>query len=142
MAQDFENGHETLNDETRRSLKDLSRAFLRLHKTLLDAAKSDYEARNGAIVSTNHYLQLVLDDQHFAWLRKISALIALIDEAASVRRPASESDARALLKEAHALLNFEHPDEDFNDKFQIALQTNPDAVINHNDALGSAAGKR
>lgn len=141
MAQDFENGHEILTDETRRNLKDLSRAFLRLHKTLLDAAKSAYEAQNGVIQSTNHYLQLVLENRHFAWLRKISALIALIDEAASVRRPASETEARALLGEARTLLNFESPDEDFNEKFQIALHENPDAVINHNDALGLTAIK-
>lgn len=139
MATEFENGHENLTDRTRQNLKDLSRAFLRLHKTLLDAAKAEYEAKNGAIESANRYLQLVLDDPHFAWLRKISSLIALIDEAASVRRPASETEARALIDEAAALLNFRDADEDFNDKFQTALQTNADAVLGHNDALGHAA---
>ncbi|MDQ3321478.1 MAG: hypothetical protein M3525_03320 [Acidobacteriota bacterium] len=135
MNREFGNGHETLTGATRQNLKDLSRAFLRLHKTLLEAAKTEYEAKNGAIQSPNHYLQLVLDDAHFAWLRKISSLIALIDEAASVRRPATEPEAKALLDQAGILLNFEDADEDFNDKFQIALQKNPDAVINHNDAL-------
>ncbi|MGC2235128.1 MAG: hypothetical protein WA584_03135 [Pyrinomonadaceae bacterium] len=135
MNTEFENGHETLTDETRRKLKDLSKALLRLHKTLLDAAKIEYETKFGAISSVNQYLQLVIDDPHFAWLRKISALIALVDEAASIRRAASEPDAQALLKEAQILLNFEDADEAFNDKFQAALQKNPDAVINHNDAL-------
>lgn len=139
MTQEFENGHETLTDDTRRNLKDLSRALLRLHKTLLEAAKAEYETVNGKIPNPNVYLQLVLDDAHFAWLRKISALIALIDEAASVRRPATETDARALIDEARVLLNFEHADEDFNDKFQTALQRNPDAVVGHNDALKFAA---
>lgn len=141
MTKEFENGHENLTDVTRQNLKSLSRAFLRLHKTLLDAAKVEYEAEHGAIESANHYLQLVLDDAHFSWLRKISALIALIDEAASVRRPASEPEAQALLEEARRLLNFEESDEAFNDKFQTALQNNADAVINHNDALGLVAEK-
>ena len=123
-----------LNDETRQKLKDLSRAMLRLHKTLLDGEKANYEATNGKIQGTNAYLQLVLDDVNFSWLRKISALIALIDEAVSVRRPASETDAQALLNETQILLNFEDSDEDFNDKFQLALQNNSDAVLNHNDA--------
>jgi predicted transcriptional regulator len=136
MNIDFENGHENLTDETRQKLKDLSKSFLRLHKTLLDAAKAEYEAKNGAITSVNQYLQLVLEDSHFAWLRKISALVALIDEAASIRRAASETDAKALIAEAKKLINFEDADEDFNDKFQAALQKNPDAVLNHNDALG------
>jgi len=46
---------EILSEETRRKLKDLSKAFLRLHKTLLDGAKTEYEARNGKIANANHY---------------------------------------------------------------------------------------
>lgn len=136
MNTEFENGRAALTDETRGKLKNLSKSLLRLHKTLLEAAKVEYEAQNVAIANANQYLQLVLNDAHFAWLRKISALIALVDEAASVRRPASEPEARTLLDEARRLLNFEEADEIFNDKFQIALQKNHDAVVNHNDALG------
>lgn len=139
MNQEFENGQAAvLSDETRGKLKNLSKALLRLHKTLLDAAKTEYETKNGAISGANHYLQLVLSDEHFAWLRKISALVALVDEAASVRRPASQIEAEALLHEAKILLNFEDADESFNDKFQTALQTNPNAVVNHNDAVQAA----
>ncbi len=136
-----ENGHDRLTDETRAGLKDLSRAMLRLHKVLLDAAKVDFEAKHGRITSVNHYFQLVIDDEHFAWLRKISALIALIDESVSVRRPATESEALGLFGEARALLNFEDADEDFNNKFQTALARNRDAVINHNDALTFVNGR-
>lgn len=134
MNTEFENGHDTLNDETRRKLKNLSAAFLRLHKILLDAAKTEYEEQHGKITNSTVYLQLVLDDPHFAWLRKISSLIALIDEATSVRRPATESDAQALLNESKILLGFEDADNNFNDKLQTALQNNPDAVVGLNDA--------
>lgn len=135
MNTEFENGHTTLGDDTRAQLKQLSKSLLRLHKTLLDAAKIEYETVNGKIPNANVYLQLVLDDAHFAWLRKLSSMIALIDEAASVRRPASESEAQALLNEAKILLAFEDGDESFNDKFQTALQNNADAVLVHNEAL-------
>lgn len=135
MNDEFKNGKGELTDETRRNLKNLSAAMLRLHKTLLEKAKAEYEAENGAIANPNRYLALVLDDPHFAWLRKISALIALIDEAASVRRPATETDSKALLNEAKTLLDFEDADEDFNDKFQTALQNDSNAVLVHNDAL-------
>jgi len=135
MNTEFENGHDKLNDETRSSLKDLSKAMLRLHKILLDAAKLDYEAKNGAITNANQYFQLVIDDPHFAWLRKISSLIALIDEAVSVRRPATETEAKGLENEAKVLLNFQDSDENFNEKFQIALQTNQEAVLGYNEAL-------
>ncbi len=135
MNTEFENGHDKLTDETRSNLKGLSKAMLRLHKTLLDGAKASYEMKNGKIQSPNQYLSLVIDDAHFAWLRKLSSLIALIDEATSIRRAATETDAKALLNETKILLNFEDADEDFNDKFQTALQENPDAVISHNDVL-------
>ena len=135
MAMELESGNDNLTGETRQKLKDLSKAMLRLHSTLLDAAKYEYEAENGKIVNIVQYFQLVLDDPHFSWLRKISSLIALIDEAVSIRRPATESAALALLSEARVLLNFEDEDEVFNDKFQNALQNNLDAVLGHNDAL-------
>ena len=138
MHTELESGHEKLNDATRANLKDLSKAMLRLHKTLLDAAKVDYEAANGKIASIGQYFQLVVDDEYFAWLRKISSLIALIDEAVSVRRPATEPEAQGLFNEAKVLLNFQDTDAAFNDKFQTALQNNSDAVLNYNDALGFA----
>ena len=135
MNTELKNEHQKLKDETRAKLKNLSKAFLRLHKTLLDGAKAEYEAQNGKIPNANVYLQLVLDDAHFAWLRKMSSLIALIDEAASVRRPATEPDAQALLNEAKNLLNFSDADEDFNDRLHRALDKNADAVLGYNDAL-------
>ncbi len=138
MNKEFENGHDKLTDETRASLKSLSKAMLRLHKVLLDAAKVEYEARNGAITNVNQYFQLVLEDAHFAWLRKMSSLIALIDEAASIRRPATETEARGIFNEAKILLNFQDADENFNEQFQNALQNNSDAVLVYNDALGLA----
>ncbi len=64
---------------------------------------------------------------------------ALMDEAASIRRPASETQAQALLNEARILLNFESTDENFNDKFQNALLNNLDGVLGHNDALNFVA---
>jgi hypothetical protein len=140
MTKESENGQNILASETRAGLKDLSKAFLRLHKTLLDQSKIEYEAKNGRIASVNQYFQLVVDDAHFAWLRKMSALIALIDEAVSIRRPATEEAAQALFGEAKILLLFEDADEDFNNKFQTALQNNSDAVLNYNDTLKFVSG--
>jgi hypothetical protein len=133
MNTEFNN--ETLTDETRQKLKELSKSFLRLHKILLENEKADYESVNGVIGSPNQYLGLVLDDPHFAWLRRMSSLIALIDEAASIRRPASETAAGILLSDAKKLLTFGGGDESFNDKFQIALQKNPDVSVTLNDTL-------
>lgn len=131
----YENGADALKDTTKDQLKSLSQAMLRLHKTLLDQAKAEYEARNGTIASVNVYFQLVIDDPHFAWLRKISSLVALIDEARSVRRPATETEAQGLFNETRILFDFQDIDAEFNEKFQLSLQSNPAAVIGHNDVL-------
>ena len=124
-----------LTESTRELLKTLSKAMLRLHKKLLEQAKEDYEARNGKISSVNVYFQLVIDDPHFAWLRKLSSLVALIDEATSLRRPASEEEAVALVSEAEIILNFQDQDQEFNDRFQSSLALNRDAVIIYNETI-------
>jgi len=132
----IESSSEIIKEETRQKLKDLSKSFLRLHKTLLEGEKTEYEKTNGRINSPNQYLQLVLDDPQFAWLRRMSSLIALIDEAVSIRRPATEDAAKALTDEAEKLLTFAGDDENFNDKFHVALQRNADASVTLNHTLG------
>jgi len=72
----------------------------------------------------------------------MSALIALIDEAVSARRPASETEAQGLFNEAKLLLSFQDADADFNDKFQTALQKNADAVMSYNDAINFTSDKK
>lgn len=133
MSNEIENGQNPLTDETRQTLKNLSKSFLGFHKILLDASKDDYEAQHGKIPNANVYLQLVIDDPHFAWLRKISSMMALLDEATSLRNPSTEPDAQALINEAKLLVNFEDADENFNTKLQSALQNNANAVIGLND---------
>lgn len=135
MSQNNDPDQDKLIEATREKLKTLSKALLRLHKILLDDAKVLYEKQNGPISSPNQFLALVLDDPHFSWLRKLSALIAQVDEAASVRRESTQTDALAYLATAATILNFEDPDEDFNDRFQIALQNEKQAVFAHNETM-------
>ncbi len=126
---------DVLTDETRNRLKQLSSAMVRFHKILLDDAKAEYEEKNGKIENTYVYFQLVLEDEHFAWLRRISYLIALIDEAVSIRHPSTESEAQKLLETAKLLFSFDDGDEVFKTKLQQALLKNSNAVINHNEIL-------
>ncbi|MCS6874196.1 MAG: GNAT family N-acetyltransferase [Pyrinomonadaceae bacterium] len=122
--------------ETKKKLKSLSRLMSHFHKILLDDAKEEYEKANGNIPNVYLYFQLVLEDKHFAWLRKISYLIALIDEATSVRHPATEEEARKLLKKTHSVLSLlDESDEFFNQKLQKALSKNKAASLIHNEIL-------
>lgn len=125
-----------ISEDTKELLKKLSRGMLLLHKSLLNQSKADYEARNGKIRNVNLYFQLVIDDPHFAWLRKLSSLVALIDEAVSVRRPASEHEAQALILETKTILDFKDEEATFNDQFQSALALNKEAVLIYNNLIG------
>ena len=62
-----------------------------------------YETVNGPVTSPHEMFRLVLGHPQFTWLGKISSLIALLDEASSPRRPATEATAQGLLVSSSAL---------------------------------------
>ena len=129
---EFEN---KLTEETQAKLKNLSKSLLRLHKTLLDAERKQYELVNGKVQSTGEMLRLVLDDAHFAWLRILSGQIVLIDEFLASKQTTIEMDGKSLIEQTARLLNFEDENENFGDKFQAALQNDSNSVISYNEAL-------
>ena len=53
--------------------------LLKLHKSLVDHERSTYEGFNGPTTSTD-FLNLLLNDDDFEWLRRFSTLIVDIDE--------------------------------------------------------------
>jgi len=69
-----------LTAETREQLTRVRTALLRLHKTLLDFEREGYERARGKIDNSYAFLQLVMSDPWFAWLRQLSELIVEMDE--------------------------------------------------------------
>jgi hypothetical protein len=124
-----------LTEETRIKLKGLSKSLLRLHKTLLDGEREQYEKINGKVQTSGEMLRLVLDDAYFAWLRILSGQIVLLDEFLASKQATFEADGISLIEQTARLLNFEDKNESFADKFQAALQKNSNSVINYNEAL-------
>ena len=53
--------------------------LLKLHKLLIDAERAGYERLHGEL-NAGQYLNVLLEDQNFAWLRQFSMLIVEIDE--------------------------------------------------------------
>jgi hypothetical protein len=124
----------TLTAATRTQLDQVSRALLRLHKALLDDERVIYETANGVVASPHEMFRLVLGHPQFMWLGKISSLIALIDEAASVRRPATEATAQGLLTEARTLLQPENDDPAFGERLRRVLKRSVEAKARHEEA--------
>src|SRR5439155_7402845 len=70
----------TNNDSpAREKLLTLRLALLRLHKTLINMERREYEREHGH-VNTGELFQLVIDHAQFAWLHNISELVEGIDE--------------------------------------------------------------
>jgi len=117
--------------DERERLRDLSGRLLRLHKILLDREREAYEQRHGAIPS-GALFRLVLDDEAFAWLRTLSALIAQIDTAVDADEPIGREDAERAFRETYRLLK-SGSEGYFQDRYRVALQDSPDVVMAHAD---------
>lgn len=133
----MENHLTPINNATRARINAVSAALLRLHKSLLDDQRLVYESVHGDVASPYEMLRIAMSDPQFAWLAKILSLIARLDEAAEVRRPASQDTAEELIKEAHALLNLETGDSAFAESFKRGLGRSARAKSDYEAALAA-----
>ncbi|MDH4086817.1 MAG: hypothetical protein OEV27_12270 [Nitrospira sp.] len=113
------------------SLDNLFSALLRLHKALLDDERVAYERVHGRIPSNGAFLQLVLNDAWFAWLRPLSQSIAKLDELSESDDAASRETIPALLVSVQTLLMPTEEGEGFGRQYYDALQRSPDVVLAH-----------
>lgn len=122
---------EQLSDVTVKRLKDVRTALLRVHKILLEHERTGYERTHGKIDNSYEYLNLVMHNPRFAWLRKLSELIVQIDELIDARESSSESTARALVEQARMLLTPNEAGPEFQQKYFASVQQSPEVVLAH-----------
>jgi len=130
--------NERASDATRGALKILRQGLLRLHKTLLDLERRDFERARGRISNSYEFLQLVLKDPWFDWLHRLSELIVQIDETLDAHdsdKPATEADAKALMDRARTLLAPSETGTEFQKNYFLALQQSPDVVLLHSEVM-------
>jgi hypothetical protein len=119
-------------DLARTQLTALRNGLLRWHKSLLDSERAAYERDVARISNTGQYLQLVLDDPWFAWLREISQLVVIVDETlAQKEEPPTEVDASRLIAKARELLLPSESGSEFARHYDQAMQRDPAAVLAH-----------
>ena len=120
----------------RLSLKELRDGLLRLHKSLLESERASYELDVARITSTGQYLDLVLNDPWFQWLRQLSEFIVLIDETLARKEPpAAPEEAAALIAKARVVLVPAEEGTGFARRYFEVLQRDPNAVLAHRDML-------
>ena len=117
------------NVELLRSSRNL---LLKLHKCLLDHERRIYEGINGRL-NAGQFLNVLLEDPDFAWLRKFSTLIVEIDEMFAQRDGYNEEAVEQHIAALRSLISMEGEDESFRAKYQSGLQQDLDAAAHQGD---------
>jgi hypothetical protein len=119
-------------DPARQRLAALRESLLTLHKALLDSERTSYEIAHGPIASPGAFLQLVINDAWFAWLRPVTGLIVQIDETMAAKKPpASSRDFERLIEDMRALLSPSREVNGFWKRYSGAVQRDPAVAVLH-----------
>lgn len=119
-----------MNDNEK--LKNARNLLLKLHKVMLDREREIYEGINGPLKPTQ-FLNVLLEDMDFDWLRKFSMLIVEIDELFAARDGTPAEMVRANLAKVEELIEIREHDEFFKAKYQFSLQSVPEAAALHSE---------
>jgi len=111
-------------------LKKSRNHLLSLHKSLVDFERARYEAFNGTVTS-GQFLNVLLEDESLSWLRRFSTFIVDVDEMFALDDGYTDDMVESHLSKLRKLVTFTDEDQDFNSKYQYALQNDPDATGKH-----------
>lgn len=123
---------QTVSDGARQRLKEVRETILVLHKALLDSERTAYELAHGPVTSPAAFLQLLINDNWFAWLQPITKLIVQIDESLAAKKPpASDRDFELLIGDTRALLSPSREVSEFWGRYSGTMQRDPAVAMLH-----------
>jgi len=102
-------------------LKSGRNRLLDLHKSLVDRERTTYESLNGPVTS-GQFLNLLLEDPEFVWLRKFSTLIVDIDEMFAQKDGFDNKAVDAHLSKMREIVMQKGDDEDFVTRYKTAIE--------------------
>lgn len=117
------------NDTAQRTkLTSLGRALRDLHKQLIHIESQYFGAVGGPL----ELLQLVTNHPNFAWLQKLSGLMAQMDERLDEEEPVTAEEAVTFRRAIEALIGpSEQGDLEFRAKYNVMLHDGPELVMAH-----------
>src|SRR6266446_3217632 len=104
--------------------------LLRLHKTLLDMERREYERANGH-VSTGELFRLVIDHEQFAWLHNLSEFVVRLDETLSGEEAVTENETHSAIMLARKMFAPSESGDAFQKRYFDAIQRDPAVVMEH-----------
>ncbi len=110
------------------TLTRLARALRDLHKQLIHVETQYF----GAVGSPLEHLQLVANHPHFAWLQKLSGVMAQMDERLDEPEQVTAAEAQVFRAAIETLIGpSENPDTAFQAKYNALLHDAPEIVMAH-----------
>ncbi len=131
---------EKIFEQKIRRLKEARLRLLRLHKLLVDKERASFERENGQ-VSSSMFLNLLLNDKNFAWLKNFSTLIVEIDEMLDLDDGYSDNMIEKHFSRLENLFNFRIEDEVFVKNYRAFLQTDSEVAAMHSELKNILAEK-
>ena len=114
----------------REKLISLRLALLKLHKTLLNMERREYEREHG-YVNTGELFRLVIDHAQFAWLHNISEFVVRIDETLAAKERITPEYTSSSISLARKMFVPTEAGDAFQKKYFDAIQRDPAVVIDH-----------
>ena len=113
-------------------MKELRLKLLQLHKLFVDAERGNFENQNGRI-SSGQFLNLIVNDSSFQWLRKFSILIVEIDEMFDLDDGFTAEMIERYISQIRSLINHESVDAEFINKYNRLLENNSEIAVKHRE---------
>jgi hypothetical protein len=120
-------------------LRATRRALLDLHKLLLQRQRAEYRQDHGPVTNAGLF-DLAVNDPAFAWLQPILQLVVLIDQMLEWNDLWTDEDAERVLERTRALLKASQTGTPFEQKYDAALQADPEIVFAHRAVIEAAKG--
>ena len=118
----------TLTNQQR--MESARQALLHVHRVLLDAERVRFERMHGRIENSGTFLQIIMSDPWFAWLRPMSELIVQIDQWLDGEERSPDL-AELLLAQARARLRPDEEGAEFQQRYYRLLQEDPTVAVAH-----------
>ena len=119
-------------EAAREKLTELRQSLLTLHKALLDSERTSYELVHGTIASPAAFLQLLINDNWFAWLQPVTTLLVQIDEALAAKNPpATAREFEQFIADTRALLSPSRETNGFWKRYSGVVQRDPGVAVLH-----------
>ncbi len=121
-------------DKNGRLLKEARLQLLKLHKILVDNERETFEKNNGQVTS-GHFLNVLINDKNFEWLKKFSSLIVQIDEMFDLDDGVSANMIEDQFLQMKNLLELTNSDDEFRAKYTKVLQNDPEIQDKHQQLI-------